>query len=65
MRVDVFDAPIGLGHQALGLFQRALLEQAVAGDFEGVHGLNSTVPTPPLLGVERTAARLGLNVLSA
>ena len=62
MSIDVFDTAIGLCHQALGLLQSALLTKAIAGDFEGVHGLNSTVPTPPLLGVERTAALRGLNV---
>ncbi len=65
MCIDVFDAAISLCHQVLGLLQRALLQQAVAGDLEGVHELNSTVSMPPLLGVERTAARMGLNVLTA
>ena len=38
MRVDVFDAPIGLGHQALRFLQCSPLAHLVAGDFEGVHG---------------------------
>ena len=36
--IDVFDAAIGLRHQALRILQSGLLAHVVAGDFEAVHG---------------------------